>query len=121
MIDVGRLEEFAEGSVTVRRVGPRGREVGIVRWTDGRVYALHNRCPHHGGPLCRGAVAASLQARDPGGPGQVAADVARPVVICPWHHWEFDATTGECIADPRIRSRTYRTHVDGGRVYVDLA
>lgn len=39
------------------------------------------RCPHRGGPL---------QACD-------------GLLICPWHGYRYDATTGECLDDPKLR------------------
>jgi nitrite reductase/ring-hydroxylating ferredoxin subunit len=40
------------------------------------------------------------------------------IVRCPWHNWEFDITTGETIADPRRRIRTYEVDVADGKVYL---
>ena len=45
---------------------------------QGKYYATDNRCPHMGYPLSEGSV------RD-------------GVLICHWHHWEFDLKTGGCF------------------------
>ena len=42
------------------------------------------------------------------------------ILACPWHGWEFDLTTGEMIADERIRLRKYPVEVRDGTVYVTL-
>jgi nitrite reductase/ring-hydroxylating ferredoxin subunit len=38
-------------------------------------------------------------------PGVVTQGDGPPVVVCPWHGWQFDAHTGEAFApgDPRVR------------------
>jgi nitrite reductase (NADH) small subunit len=112
--DAGSLAEFPERAVTIVRLC--GREIGIVRW-DGEVYALANVCVHQRGPLCRGTLAARLDAPVP---GSMELDEDSPVLACPWHGWEFDVRTGHAIWDRRYRVRTYPTYVDGGRVLVEL-
>ena len=114
IVDAGPLEEFRERAVTIVRLD--GREVGIVRW-DGEIYALANVCAHQRGPLCRGTLAARLDAP---APGAMELDDAEPVLACPWHGWEFDVRTGRAIWDRRYRVRTYSAHVEEGRVLVEL-
>jgi nitrite reductase/ring-hydroxylating ferredoxin subunit len=41
----------------------------------------------------------------------------RPVIACPWHHYEFDLQTGHEIRGGR-RAITYQVELDGGRVYL---
>lgn len=114
-VDVGPLEDFAQRSVRI--VGVNGREIGIVRWDGDRVFALANRCPHQGGPLCRGALGPLLESS--GDPLQaLSVDEARPVLACAWHRWEFDVVTGRSVWDPRYRVRTYPATVVDGRVVV---
>jgi nitrite reductase (NADH) small subunit len=114
IVDAGPLEEFRERAITIVRLD--GREVGIVRW-DGEIYALANVCVHQRGPLCRGTLAARLDAP---APGAMELDEGSPVLACPWHGWEFDVRTGRAIWDRRYRVRTYRAHVEEGRVLVEL-
>ena len=114
IVDAGPLEEFREREVTIVRLD--GREVGIVRW-DGDIYALANVCVHQRGPLCRGTLSARLDAPVP---GAMELDEAAPVLACPWHGWEFDVRTGRALWDRRYRVRTYRAHVEDGRVLVEL-
>lgn len=90
MIDVGPLAGFPEESIRV--VSVEKREIGVVRWHGEQVYALHNRCPHMAGPLCRGALTARLI----GSPGTVEVEDA-PVIACAWHHWEFDVRSGQSL------------------------
>jgi nitrite reductase/ring-hydroxylating ferredoxin subunit len=81
----------------------------------GAVYALENRCAHHGGPLCHGRVTALLL---PSEPGTYRLDPDRPVVVCPWHGWEYDLASGRTIFDPRIFVRAFEARIEDGRVAV---
>ncbi len=45
---------------------------------EGQFQAIDNRCPHMGYPMSQGSI------RD-------------GVLICHWHHWEFDLKTGGCL------------------------
>ncbi|MDA0334670.1 MAG: Rieske (2Fe-2S) protein [bacterium] len=54
-----------------------GNHLAVFRQDEG-FYACDNRCPHMGYPLSEGSV------RD-------------GVLICHWHHWEFDLKTGACF------------------------
>ena len=117
MIDLGSLDDFPERSVRV--VAIEGRHVGVVRWRGEELYALHNRCPHQGGPLCRGFFGPKIVSRD-GVPGRLEADDDVPIVICPWHKWEFEAATGKSLWDPSYRVRTYPVKVEKGRVLLGM-
>ena len=61
-------------------LSPKGQEIAIFN-IDGEFYALENLCPHQGGPLGEG-------------------DIEDSCVTCPWHGWQFDIATGECINVP---------------------
>ncbi len=54
-----------------------GTHIAVFHHEDG-FYAVDNRCPHMGYPMSEGSV------RD-------------GVLICHWHHWEFDLKTGGCF------------------------
>lgn len=112
-VDVGALEDFPEGSLAEATLSRR--TIGILR-RNGSVYAFASRCPHMGGPMCQGRLLPRLD-------GPTAGNVARRgdelVLACPWHGWEFDISSGEAIANPRYRVRTYPAWVQDGRVLVD--
>jgi nitrite reductase/ring-hydroxylating ferredoxin subunit len=114
MIDVGALEDFALRELVL--VDVAGIEVGILRWESDEVYAVQNRCPHMGGPLCYGHVGPRLE----GVPGAVTADYSDPVVACPWHHWEFHVKTGRSLFDESYRIKTYPVTVEDGRIRINL-
>jgi nitrite reductase/ring-hydroxylating ferredoxin subunit len=88
-----------------------GREIGIYN-VDGQFYAMLNRCPHLGGPLCRGGVVTEVFASEP---GAVKGNQSKVFVTCPWHNWEFDIRTGQSYWNPiGLRARNYRVSVEHG-------
>ena len=64
---------LAAGEVTT--VVADGRAVCLIHAADGQWSALDNHCPHQGGPL---------------GDGQLEGGF----LICPWHAYQYDPTTG---------------------------
>jgi len=81
-----------------------GISVGVFHLADG-FYALANRCPHRGAPLCEGIITGLITA-DRAFEYQLSRE--GEVVRCPWHGWEFDITTGRSVFNPhKIRTRSY--------------
>ena len=106
---VARAQEIAPG--TVKIVTVRGREIGIFN-VDGTYYALANRCPHAGGPLCQGVVGPLVRSS---GPGDYRLTREREFLRCPWHGWEFDIRTGQSWCDPNsVRARQFAVSVESG-------
>ncbi len=105
-------EDVSPGERVVRRVD--GLSVGVFN-VHGRYYALHNRCPHAGGALCRGPVAGTT-ASTPG--FDYAYEREGEILRCAWHGWEFEIETGRSLVDPRIRARTFPVELEDGRLYV---
>ena len=69
---------------------------------QGKYYAVDNRCPHMGYPMSKGSV------RD-------------GVLICHWHHWEFDLKTGGCFITSTDDLKAFPVEVrDDGYAYVGI-
>ncbi len=129
---VARADEIAPGGRKLVTVG--GRSIGVFN-VAGEYFALRNRCPHQGGPLCEGLQFAPLRAPVPGIYDRGADG---EIIRCPWHGWEFDVRTGRSWFDPertRVRSypaalreqtdaepqaETFPTHREGAYVVVEL-
>jgi len=102
--------ELPEGERRVVVIG--GRSIGVFN-VGGRLFALRNRCPHQGGPLCDGRVFVWLESERP---GHYRYDDDRYLVECPWHGWEFDLATGQSWFDPaRARVRPYPVAIERAR------
>lgn len=108
---VARAEEIAPGERKIVEVG--GRSIGVFN-IGGRYYALRNRCPHQGGPLCAGFQLGTLRAERP---GEYDYDAEAAIIRCPWHGWEFNIKTGRSWFDPEhTRVRAYPAGVVEGPV-----
>lgn len=94
--------------------------IGIFN-IDGKFYALRNLCPHRLGPLCVGQVSGRVVAAGPPRDAHEAASFEQEggVIRCPWHLWEFDIRTGQCLVDPRVRVKTYPVQIEGDAIVID--
>ena len=106
---VAEASEIPPGGRKIVEVA--GRSIGIFN-LGGEFFALRNRCPHQGGPLCAGKTFGLISANVPG-----AIEYSRPgeILTCAWHGWEFDIRTGRSWCDPdRLRVRRYDVSVESG-------
>lgn len=115
-VDVGPVEDFPDRTMTVVRAN--GIDIGVCRWGS-EIFALRSRCPHQAAPLCQGFLQAGLSSRFTDEEVEVRAHTEEPVILCPWHRWEFSVRSGEAVW-PGYRAKTYPVNVDGGRVLVHV-
>lgn len=116
---VGLADDLQVGSRIII-VPFRGRAgIGVFN-VNGTYHALRNICPHKSGPLCTGRVSGRVVASAPPTSDQSGLDVVREgeIIRCPWHLWEFDLLTGQCLVDPKMRVKTYPVRVEAGEVVV---
>ena len=97
-VDVAAADALPAGEAM--RVDAGGWPVALVH-CDGGLRAVENTCPHMGGPMGEGYVDGTT-------------------LICPWHAWRFDATTGCALANPQVRLHTYPVRVERGRIQVEV-
>jgi nitrite reductase/ring-hydroxylating ferredoxin subunit len=110
---VARADEIAPGQRKLVEVA--GRSIGVFN-VGGEYFALRNRCPHQGGPLCEGVLWGLWEAP---APGQIRYSRKGEILTCGWHGWEFDIRTGQSWCDPgRLRVRAYEVHVESGAAIV---
>ena len=107
-----RADEVPAGERLICRLD--GKSVGVFN-VAGEFFALHNRCPHRGGPLCLGPVTGTNI--DSGDFTYVYGREGR-VIRCAWHGWEFELETGRSLADPNVRAKTFEVSLENGNVYV---
>ena len=111
---VARVEDFPPGERRIVKAG--ARSIGVFR-IDDRFFALRNRCPHQGGPLCHGRLSPWAVADLP---GQVEMQ-GPPLVACPWHGWEYDLETGQSFLGPgETRVKAYDASVARGDTLEDI-
>jgi 3-phenylpropionate/trans-cinnamate dioxygenase ferredoxin subunit len=106
---VGLAAEIPPGGR--KTVEVRGRPIVIFNH-DGAYYALLDRCPHSGARLSRGILTDLVRSKEP---GVYECSLARQILKCPWHGWEFDITTGRSWCDPaETRVRRFPVEVRSG-------
>lgn len=111
---VAAESEVPRGSTRIVEID--GRNIGIIRTSDGRIYALRNVCPHHGAPLCAGQVTGRMSVSQP---HEYAYDLEETLVRCPWHGYSFNLEDGRSDVRPEtFRTRSYRVAIEDGNVVV---
>lgn len=119
-IFVGKINEFTDENVR-RIVSVDEKEIGVFRRND-QFYALENLCPHAGGPVCEGVIRGKVEAVLNEEKDFVIHQINETAVhlVCPWHGWEYNLTTGECISDRKYRIRKYQVVEKGEEVYLQF-
>lgn len=103
---VGKADEIEPGSRKIVRVA--GRSIGVFN-VAGEYYAIRNRCPHQGAPLCEGKLWGALKSDVP---GSFEYTETKDIIACIQHGWEFSLKTGQSWCDPkRLRVRAYQVDV----------
>ena len=96
-VKVAALSEIAEGSGKTVEVA--GKKIALFN-VGGKCYAIDNACKHRGGPLGEG-------------------ELEGTAVICPWHGWEYDVTTGANLDDPSVKLGCYPVKVEGDYILIE--
>lgn len=82
-----------------RRVQVEGTDVMLYR-TNGKLFAMADRCTHRGGPLHEGKIEDGC-------------------VICPWHLSKFRLEDGEIVRGPAVApARAFDTRVHEGKIEI---
>jgi nitrite reductase/ring-hydroxylating ferredoxin subunit len=97
-IPAGKLSDLPPGALTEVTIGDK--QVAVCN-VGGQVHALEGVCPHRGGPLGHGALHEKM-------------------IVCPWHAWEFDCTTGQNDYDAAVRVATYAVRIEEDEILIDL-
>lgn len=96
---VCRLDEIpSQGARVVRHPGG---DIAVFRTAGDEVFALHDKCPHKGGPLSQGIVHGRQ-------------------VACPLHGWNIELESGEAVAPDSGACGRFVVRVEGGEVYLQL-
>lgn len=84
-----------------RVVAAAGGDIAIFRTDDDAVFAMHDKCPHRGGPLSQGIVAGR-------------------VVTCPMHGLKIALDSGEAVAPDKGCTTPFAVKVEQGVVLLSL-
>ncbi|MCU0502072.1 MAG: Rieske 2Fe-2S domain-containing protein [Anaerolineae bacterium] len=95
---VAKAAAIPDGDRSIVQVD--GLSIGVFHH-NGSWYALRNSCMHRGGPV---------------GTGPLEGDI----LVCPWHGFQYNITTGECLADPSARLDMYPVTVQDGQIHLQI-
>ena len=93
-----KIDEVPPG--TVRELSVEGKTIALAN-VDGKIYAVNNVCLHRGGPLGQGPLQGKM-------------------LICPWHGWGYDVTSGKLVDNPAAAVDCYATEVRGQDIFIDV-
>ena len=97
-VTVAQVNDIPSGEG--RAVEASGKQIALFN-VDGIFYAIDNNCAHRGGPLGEGSLDGST-------------------VICPWHRWSYDVTSGECLTNSQICQEKYEVKIEGQEIKVAI-
>ena len=83
------------------RIDRDGIALAVFNAGGGRFFATSPLCPHEEGPLAEGWLEGDT-------------------VVCPWHGYDFELTTGRCRVDNDLAVAVYPVRVNGTAIEVDL-
>ena len=98
-VKVAEVGDLSVGQGTL--IERDGTALAVFNAGGGRLFATSPRCPHEEGPLAEGWLEGD-------------------VVICPWHGYDFELTTGRCRVDNDLAVAVYPVRVNGTAIEVDL-
>ena len=116
-IFVADSSEINEGERKIVRFGKT--ELGVYR-RNGKLYAYQNLCAHQGGPACEGLMMPKVEeviAQDKTYQ-RMRFNYDEWHIVCPWHGWEYDLTTGEFVVNRKIRLKKFEVVEKGGKIYI---
>jgi nitrite reductase/ring-hydroxylating ferredoxin subunit len=121
--DIGASDEIAErGRLVVSVDAPTGSvTLGVFRF-GGRLYAYENVCAHQGGPACQGRIVSRVRERLDDGKASrgLEFDPDTMHMVCPWHGFEYDVTTGAHPGRADFALRPFPVEENGGRIRVTV-
>ena len=62
---------------------------------------MRNYCLHRAGPVCTGPLEGDT-------------------LICPWHGYQYDVTSGQLLMDPSVKLEGYPVEIRNDNVYVRI-
>jgi nitrite reductase (NADH) small subunit len=83
-----------------RSIEVNGKAVAVFN-VNGSFHAINDTCGHRGGPLGEG-------------------ELDRNTVICPWHGWRYDVTSGANELVPDLPTERYQLKVEGDDILVEI-
>lgn len=80
---------------------PCGGQTICVANVNGTITAMDNVCLHRGGPLGQGVI-------------------EKGKVVCPWHGWAWDPSTGQAVHNANAKLAVYPIKIENGDVLIEI-
>ena len=98
-----------------------GKEICVFR-LDGEYYAYNNWCVHQGGPVCEGSLSGTARATFDRDSLELEFEWIEDdnILNCPWHGWEFDVRTGECLSRGKAKLVQYPVRIEKEQIIVSF-
>lgn len=80
---------------------PDHEDIAIFRTGDDQVFAVHDKCPHKGGPLSQGIVHDHQ-------------------VTCPLHSWKIELASGNALAPDVGCTKPFEVRIENEMVWLSL-
>lgn len=77
-------------------------DIALFRTADDRVFGLHDKCPHKGGPLSQGIVHGDT-------------------VTCPLHGWKIGLADGQAVAPDQGCAGRFEVRLEADVVWLKLS
>ena len=94
----------------------KNREIVLVRNGDD-FHAVSGICPHQAASFKKGILKGTTLTSKA---GEYSFGKENLILTCPWHHYEFDVTTGESLFDCKYKLKTYSVEVSEENVLIDI-
>ena len=104
---VGKASEFKDGD---RRIVFLGNTESRDVPGQGRILRLQQLLPPPGRTACEGLIIAKVEERHHARSRRRAGSISpkRSALRLPWHGYEYDMKTGECVSDRKLKLRKYQ-------------
>lgn len=116
---VAEVDELENGDRVVMEL--EGREIGVFK-IEGKYFAYTSWCAHQSGPICEGQVGGTVEATFDRDSRETTREWTREgqLIRCPWHDWEYDLESGECLSKQGIRLPEHDVRVEDGEIIVSV-
>jgi len=91
------------------------KSIGVFN-TGSQIVAVLNICPHAYAPICRGKLGGTTL---PSKAGEFVWGRENEILRCPWHGWEFDLHSGQCLTDRR-RLKRFPVRIRNDKIFVEI-
>lgn len=112
-VRVASLDDLPVGESRV--IQANDKSIGVFN-TGRQIVAVLNICPHAFAPVCRGKLGGTTL---PSKAGEFVWGRENEILRCPWHGWEFDLHSGQCLTDRR-RLKRFPVFIRDDDIYVEV-